>query len=162
MQLPNQPISYQNVGKVISLTLTVVWILVPDRLVWVFLYLLVSRNCSCSGTVSRVYSEWFNKEKTSDRLFKLITALYSRRASQCTTCWTLRQMDQEQLSQEQKSEAALGTGSPKLDIWRVEKCGLVWWITIPAKAHRWQSENLIATRMNPQTYNHYNSPGWWR
>ena len=37
------------------------------------------------------------------------------------------------LSQEQKSEAAAGTGSSKLDSCRLEKDSLVWWISISAE-----------------------------
>ena len=53
------------------------------------------------------------------------------------------------VSQEHKTEAAVGTGSPKLDSWRLEKQSLVWWISISADAYRWSE--FDTNSMNPWT-----------
>ena len=64
------------------------------------------------------------------------------------------------VSQEQKAEATVGTGSPKLDSWRLEKCSLVWWISrhsdIRVKIWRQQHDPTHGPNLSC-----VNSPGWW-
>ena len=64
-----------------------------------------------------------------------VTTLYScseqKSISECTANQTLRRIGWTMagsVSHEQKADAALGTSSPKLDCWRLEKRSLVWWI----------------------------------
>ena len=111
---------------------------------------------------------WIGRKAT---VTQITTTVQLRKSiSKCTTCQNLEvdglqqhkaTSDSTSVIQEQKAEAAVGTGSPKLDSWRLEKRSLVWWISISAEASRrvriWcqQHESMDLTCLVSRI------PGWW-
>ena len=146
------------------------WLLVPDGLVWVFLYLLFhkslqfivqkTKNILWAAVLRKETPCWWesltengqtgsswqkgNSNCNSDnRTAQLWWAEKLLRMHNTSNLEEGRLQQQKttsgstSVSQEQKAEAAVGTGSPKLDSWRLEKRSMLRWMSISPEAYRW-------------------------